>query len=99
MEDIEARLRIIQAKLARNVEENGLFLPEWKAVVEINALLANCQSAHYDLAALLEIYNTANKTEHYNGTAWHDVALHLIGLAHRQGGQLRIQEDRSLMLT
>lgn len=99
MEDIEARLRIIQAKLARNVEENGLFLPEWQAVVEINALLANCQSAHHDLAAVLEIYNTANKTEHYNGAAWHDVALHLISLAHGQGRRLRKQEDRSLMLT
>lgn len=76
----EDRMRFLENYFKRKSTENKLFQPEYIAAKEINRHALKNVVTKEDLNRIVQIYNDTSSKEHYNGTAWHDLKLHIQGL-------------------
>ena len=74
------RIKWYEGYFLTNIKNNILFKPEFEAAKEINLIMNKEEINETDLIKITEIFNITNKTNHYNGSGWMDLGMHIQGL-------------------
>lgn len=88
------KIKWFEGYFLTNIKNNILFKPEFDAAKEINIIILNKGLiSKIDLLKITDIFNLTNKTQHYNGSGWMDLGLHIQGLIRAYGFDVEIMNN------
>ena len=96
-ENFFKRLTKIEKYFRNNIENNKLFEANWEAMKKINLLIDEKSVTASTIEQAIEIYNSANLGEHYDGSGWFDLRLHLRHIAFVFGIEYQTDKDLNLI--
>jgi hypothetical protein len=92
------RLRILEDYFKDNIKNNISFEVEYLAAKEINEQLQEKEIDKQVVKNIVNIYNKANEIDHFNGSGWYDLELHICHLAKTMGVSITKDEKRSIVI-
>lgn len=94
----EERMQYLERYFKYQMADNSLFEPEYSAVKEINKYILKEDFSKEDLFKIVEIYNNTCTMQHYNGTGWLDLSMHIQGVVKSFGLKYRTTELNQIRL-
>ena len=83
----------------RHAKTHPLFVPEHKAVVQINSLIqTKLEFGYSDAAETIRIIDAVENMEHYDGTGWFDYKIRLCGWLGTKGFKVEHLNYRNIKL-
>lgn len=92
----EVRMNKIESYFKKQAEENELFLPEYNAIFKINKIALKEEILESEIYQIVSIFNSTNLKDHYNGTGWLDLRMHVKSLIEKLDFECEILPNKNI---